>query len=199
MRLYRLTLAALAGAAVMFAWSAFSHTVLIRGIGFTPLPNERALVGALRESIQEDGLYFFPGIAWSKEPTADETAAWEARFRAGNGLLIYHPSSDAPVTPRKLMLQFLGDLLAALIAASLVSALPAPYWRRVLAVGALGGFGCLGVSALYWNWYGFGHAFFAAHCLDKITGWLLAGTAIARLAQRRLPRARTPQHGVIQV
>jgi len=181
----RLLSAALAGALVMFAWSAFSHTALIRGVGFTPLPNEAAIVAALGKSIRHEGLYFFPGIDWSQEPTAEQTRAWRERFRTGNGLLIYHPSSDDPVPPRKLGLQFFCDLLAAAVAAHLAALLPIGYWKRVLAVGALGVFGCLGVSALYWNWYGFGHAFFAAHCLDKIAGWLLAGTVIAKLAPRK--------------
>src|SRR6185503_6093358 len=97
MRLHRLMFAALAGAAVMFAWSALSHTLLIRGDGFAPLPNETALLAEMRESIKDEGLYFFPGIDWSRHPNADETAAWEQRFRAGNGLLVFHPSSDAPV------------------------------------------------------------------------------------------------------
>src|SRR5262245_9273151 len=100
MRPHRLLLTALAGAVVMFAWSAFSHTSLIRGVGFTRLPNEEAVVAELRTSIKEDGLYFFPGIDWDHAPTADETAAWQARYRSGNGLLVYHASSDGPVSPR---------------------------------------------------------------------------------------------------
>jgi hypothetical protein len=166
----------------MFVWSAFSHTTLIRGVGFTRLPNESPLVAEMQKSIKDDGLYFFPGIDWSKQPSADETAAWEERFRRGNGLLIFHPSSDAPVSGRKLLLQFFCDLLAAGIAAYLVALLAVPYWKRVLAVGALGTFGCLGVSALFWNWYGFTHAFFASHCLDKVVGWVLAGAVIAKLS-----------------
>jgi hypothetical protein len=182
MRALRLPLAALAGAAAMFAWSALSHTALIRGIGFTPLPDEDAVLTELRKHVKDDGLYFFPGVDWGAKATPEQTASWQARFRTGNGLIVFHPSSDAPVSPRKLGLQFLGDLLASLLAAWLVSLLPSPYWKRLLAVGAMGAFGCLGVSALFWNWYGFPHAFFAAHAFDKIVGWLIAGAAIAALA-----------------
>jgi len=185
----RFVLAAFAGAAAMFAWSALSHTLLIRGIGFTPLPNEDALVAEMRRSIPKDGIYVFPGIDWSAKPTPAESADWEARYRSGNGLLIFHPSSEGgPVSPRKLLRQFAADLVASAIAAWLVSGL-AGRWRRALAVGALGAFGCAGVSALHWNWYGFTDAFFAAHCFDKIVGWLLAGIAIARVleaANRRI-------------
>jgi hypothetical protein len=182
MRTLRLPLAALAGATVMFAWSSFSHTTLIRGIGFTPLPNEDALVAQLHQSIRESGLYFFPGIEWNAKPTPDQSAAWDTKFRSGNGLLIFRPSSGGPVSARKLSLQFLGDLLASFFAAYLVSWLPRSFWRRTAALGLMGAFGCVGVSALFWNWYGFTDAFFAAHCLDKIVGWLLVGAAIAKLA-----------------
>jgi hypothetical protein len=193
MSLRRWLLAALSGAVVMFAWSTLSHTMLIRGIGFTRMPDEAAVVAQLRTSIHEEGLYFFPGIDWDAKPTAGENAAWQARFRAGNGILVYHPSSGDPVSPGKMLLQLLCDLLAAAIAAWLVARLPGPYWRRVVAVGAMGVFGCLGVSALFWNWYGFGHAFFAAHCFDKIVGWLVAGAAIARVAAPADPaRASLP-------
>jgi len=188
MHLHRWLLAALAGAVVMFAWSALSHTTLIRGIGFTRVPDEDAVASQLRTSIKEEGLYFFPGIDWDAKPTASENAAWQARFRAGNGLIVYHPSSGDPVSPRKLVQQFLCDLLAAAIAALLVSWMPLPYWKRALAVGAMGVFGCVGVSALFWTWYGFGDAFFAAHCFDKIVGWALAGAAIAKLATPRAPQ-----------
>jgi hypothetical protein len=168
----------------MFVWGAISHTALIRGIGFTPLPNEDILLAEIRKSVPDDGLYFFPGIDWDQQPTGAEASAWEARYRAGNGLLVYHPSSDAPLSPRKLGTQLICDLLAAMLAAWIVASVHAAYWRRVSIVGALGTFGCLGVSALYWNWYGFTHAFFAAHCFDKIVGWLLAGLAIAKVASR---------------
>lgn len=186
MRTTRLLLAALAGAVAMFAWSSISHTAVIRGVGFTPLPRENAIVAELRKSIRDDGLYFFPGVDWSRKQTSEETAAWQARFAAGpHGLVVYHASGDVPVSPRKLLLQFVGDLLAAAIAAWIVSLIAASYWQRVLVVGLLGAFGCVGVSALYWNWYGFTSAFFAAHCLDKIVGWLVAGAALARVAPPR--------------
>lgn len=187
-RLARILFSALLGALVMFVWSAISHTALIRGIGFTSLPNEEAISDELRQSIKADGLYFFPGIDWSAEPTAEAQAAWQSRFRNGNGILVYHATSSDPVSWRKLVVQFLCDLLASLLAVTLVSSLPVPYWRRVLAVGLLGAFGCVGVSALYWNWYGFTDAFFAAHCFDKIVGWLLAGLAIAKVVSARSPQ-----------
>jgi hypothetical protein len=49
----------------------------------------------------------------------------------------------------------------------------------VLTLGSLGAFGCLSISVIYWNWYGFPTAFFAAQCVDKVVGWTLVGALIA--------------------
>jgi hypothetical protein len=64
--------------------------------------------------------------------TGEEQAAWEARFRAGpTGMLIYHAADDAPVSPKKLTVQFLSAGLAAGIVSYLLPLVIATYWRRV--------------------------------------------------------------------
>ncbi len=178
----------------MFFWGAVSHLVLLEGVGFTKMPHEASLVAELKKSLPGDGLYFFPSPDFSGNRTAEETAAFEARFRAGpTGMLVYHTSGGDPVSAKKLIVQFMSELFASGIAAYVVSFVPAPYWRRVLVVGSLGAFGCLSISALYWNWYAFPTAFFLAQCADKVLGWLLAGAVIAWV----VPAART--HGTSQV
>ncbi len=178
----------------MFFWGAVSHLVLLEGVGFTKMPHEASLVAELKKSLPGDGLYFFPSPDFNGNRTAEETAAFEARFRAGpTGMLVYHTSGGDPVSAKKLIVQFMSELFASGIAAYVVSFVPAPYWRRVLAVGSLGAFGCLSISALYWNWYAFPTAFFLAQCADKVLGWLLAGAVIAWV----VPAART--HGTSQV
>ncbi|MCA9617487.1 MAG: hypothetical protein KC731_00605 [Myxococcales bacterium] len=186
----RILVAALAGAVALFVWSAISHMFIIRGIGFEPLPDEAA-VEPLVGSLERGGLYFFPRIDWSRSPSDEEIAAWETRFRRGHGLVLYEADGDGPVSSKKLGLQFLGDLLAAAILAALAA--------RGLGMGvaagavfgaALGVFASAGVSSLYWNWYGFSHAFFVAHCGDKIVGWLIAGAAVGWVLSRQGSAAR---------
>jgi hypothetical protein len=153
------------------------------------LPNEAAVIAELRKSVPADGLYFFPSPDFSGKATPEELVAFEARFRAGpTGMLVYHAAGGSPVSPTKLILQFASELLASGIAAYVVALVAAPYWTRVLVVGSFGVFGCLSISALYWNWYGFPTSFFLAQCADKVLGWLLAGAAIAWIA----PHARSP-------
>jgi hypothetical protein len=88
--------------------------------------------------------------------------------------------------------QLLSDVFASLIAVALLSVMVAPYWRKVLTIASLGAFSCLTVSVIYWNWYGFPNAFFAAQVADMVIGWLLAGAAMAKLLHS--PRAERRPH-----
>lgn len=178
----RIVIGAITGAVIMFVWGAFSHLVLLKGAGFRPLPNENMVIENLRASIPEDGLYFFPGTDLRGHPTPKQQAAWEAKFRTGpTGLLIYHPMGGTPVSPKKLLIQQLSNLLAAAIAAYVASLILAPYWQRVLAIALLGVFAWLTVGEIYWNWYGFPNSFFIAQGVEHAVGWLLAGLGIAKV------------------
>ena len=185
--LYKWLIATLAGGVTMFLWGGVSHMVLLKGIGFTRLSNEDRIVSTLRSSLPGDGLFFFPSIDLRGNPTREEQASWEARFRAGpTGMIIYHAAGDSPVSPKKLSVQFLSDVLAAGIIAYLLSLAVAGYWKRIGLAAFLGVFGLFAISSMYWNWYGFPNAFFLAQGVDMIVGWSLAGALIAK----RIPPAR---------
>jgi hypothetical protein len=85
----RILLAALFGGIVLFVWSGFSHSVLLIGAGFSPLPEEDKIIGTLESSIKEKGLYFFPGKDF-RHSTPEQEAAWLKKFRRGPaGMIIY--------------------------------------------------------------------------------------------------------------
>jgi len=184
---YKWMIATLAGAATMFVWGGISHLMLLKGIGFTRMSNEERIVSTLRTSLPGDGLYFFPSIDLRGNPTREERAAWEARFRAGpTGMVVYHAAGDAPVSPKKVSVQFVSHVVAAGVLAYLLSFTIASYWKRVGLAALLGVFGLFAITSIYWNWYGFPNAFFLAQGVDMIVGWALAGAVIAKL----IPAAR---------
>jgi hypothetical protein len=184
----RLALGAFLGAVILFFWGAFSHMVLLKGVGFTPLPDEELVTGQLKSSVGDEGLYFFPGKDFRGTYTPEQEEAWETKFRQGpTGMLIYHPGGVSSVSQRKLLTQFLSHFLAAAIASLIVSRMIGPYWQRVLAVALFGAFACLSVGTIYWNWYGFPDSFFAAQCVDQVVGWLLAGVALVVVVPRPQP------------
>ena len=179
---YKWMIATLAGAATIFVWGGISHMVLLKGIGFTRMSNEERIVATLHTSLPGEGLYFFPSIDLRGNPTGEEKAAWETRFRAGpTGMIVYHAGGDAPVSPKKISVQFVSDVVAAGILAYLLSLAIASYWKRVGFSALLGIFGLFAISSIYWNWYGFPNAFFLAQGVDMIVGWALAGAVIAKL------------------
>src|SRR5215471_3952002 len=176
----------LAGAVTLFVWGGISHLVLLKGIGFTRMTHEEPIVSTLRTHLPGDGLYFFPSIDLRGSPSVEERTAWEARFRAGpNGMILYHAAGDAPVSAKKLSVQFLSDFLAAGIVSYTLSLVAASYWRRVGLAALLVLFGLFAISSIYWNWYGFPTAFFLAQGVDMTVGLSLAGAVIAK----RIPPA----------
>jgi len=183
----KLSIATLAGATTIFVWGGVSHMVLLKGIGFSRMSNEDQILSTLRTSLTHEGLYFFPSIDLRGQPSAEEKAAWEGKFRAGpTGMIIYHPAGDTPVSLKKLSVQFLSDVVASGIVACVLFLSGATYWRRVGIAALLGVFGLCAVSSIYWNWYGFPNAFFLAQAVDMMVGWSLAGAIIAKL----IPTAR---------
>jgi hypothetical protein len=178
----RLVVAWLAGALLIYVWGALSHMVLLKGAGFPRMPDEQRVVTALQGSIQMDGLYLFPSPDFSGRATPEEAVAWERRFRAGpTGMIVYHPAGSSPVSGQKLAIQLFGDMIAAAIAVHLVRRMRGGVWANALTVGLLGVFAIASVATIFWNWYGFPIAFFAAQCIDMIVAWSLTGVAIAAI------------------
>jgi len=178
----RWLIATLAGAVTVFVWGGLSHLVLLKGAGFSQIANEERIVSALRASLPGDGLYFLPSLDLRGTPTSAETATWEARFRTGpTGLIVYHTAGDRPVSPKKIVVQFLSGLFAAGVVAFVLCLTAAPYWGRVGVAVLLGALGLFTVSTIYWNWYGFTTAFLVAQVVDLVVGWALTGAVIARL------------------
>ena len=79
---------------------------------------------------------------------------------------------------------FVIDLLAALLAACLLSSIGPcgrNYWCRVGFVTGLGIFVALVGHLSYWNWMHFPLGYTVAFMIDVTVGWLLAGLAIAAI------------------
>jgi hypothetical protein len=195
----RFVVAVSAGAVAAFIWGAVSHMTLLKGAGFSHLANDEAVAAELSRSIPHDGLYFLPSPDFSGNTTGAENAAFEARFRAGpTGMILFRRSGSEPVTPRKLLIQFLSELLAGTIGALVLQRSPGPYWLRMLTMGLLGAFGVLSIGTIYWNWYGFPDAFFVAQLVDKVVGWMLAGAVMAAIVpatRRHIPSSSQKTSG----
>ena len=183
----RIILAGIAGGIVLFMWGAFSHMVLPLGeAGIKSLPNEAAVMAAMKSNITEPGLYFYPGMPGGHSANEAEQAAFEAKYKAGpHGILVYHPTGGEIMPPSMLLTELLSNILAAIAAAFVISVMVSTFLGRVIAAGVFGLVAWLSVDVSYWNWYGFPTDYIAAQMGDQVIGWLLAGLAIAAIVKGR--------------
>lgn len=189
----RILLGGVLGGIVLFLWGFVSHVLLPLGeVGLKSIPNEDAVLGALRDNIKEPGFYFFPWMEESPGQTKEQQQAamkqWEEKYKAGPaGILIYKVQGEQPKSPRQLLTQLGADIAVMLVAAFLLALAAvggATFLTRVLFVGALSLVGWLDIHISYWNWYGFPTDYTLAALVDAVIGYLLAGVVLAWLVKK---------------
>ncbi len=183
----RLIIAAVLGGIVMFAWGAFSHMVLnIEASTVKQVPNESAILASMKSNITETGVYFMPGFDMTKQATAEEQAAWAAKYKEGpTAMLIYHPTGDDVFTPRQFGIQLASDIGAALLGSIILVFAGVGFVRGVIITTLIGVAGWVAILIPYWNWYRFPFEFVRADLIDQIAGWFLAGLVMAFVLRKR--------------
>jgi len=182
----RVIIAGLAGGMVMFLWGAVSHMLLGLGdAGLSQLKSqEEPVLGALRQSIKEPGLYFYPGFM-TDHPSQAEQQAWMEKYRRGpSGLLLYHPSGEEPMSAKQFTVQVAGDFALGLLAAALLAG--SGCWQRtfpsrVSFVSLVGLIPFLTINLPYWNWYGFPTTFTLAQLADQFLGFIFIGVVVGAI------------------
>ena len=178
----KVLLGGLIGGLVAFGWGAVSHLVLdIGGMGIEQLPRETAVMESLSEKISEPGLYVFPGVPAGVKLSEKQQADHEERYRKGpTGFLVYHPRGRASAGAEQMGIQVASDVLAAFLAAVLLSMMTrVGYLRRVLFVTLLGVFAWATVDLPQWNMYRFPDDFTLGRLLDHLGRWFTAGVVMA--------------------
>jgi hypothetical protein len=187
----RILIAAVIGGLIVFVWSAVAHMATPLGTaGLSTLQGEDAVVAALKTSGNGSGLYFFPGGDMSR-PTEEQMAAHLEKLKAGPvGLLAYTAGPGEAMSPRQLLSELGTSMLAAAVAAFIVSLIAGSLVQRAVVVALLALFATLSVTASYWIWYGFPGAFIAAGLVTEFVGWLLAALAIAKIVPSPVASSR---------
>ena len=180
----RIIIAAIVGGIVVFVWSAVAHIATPLGtMGMSTLPDEKRVLESF-SSVPSSGMYFFPGMDMKKPPSAEERKAFEEKMKAGpSGLLIITKSGGATMSGQTLGSEFASNVVAALIAAILVSFMIGSWFKRAFAVALLGAFGIISLVVSYWIWYGFPGQYVCGEAVTEIVGWFLAGLAIAKIVK----------------
>jgi hypothetical protein len=189
----RVLIAGLLGGIAMYIWSTIAHVALPLGqVGFSQMPNEAAVLSAAQASNgAKDGLYFFP---WVDPKDPQMMQKMDAAMKANpSGLLLYHAPGHGVTDMAALMIiEFLKEVLQALIAAFLVSlAVVNTYWGRVGFVTLIGVVAAVTTNVSYWVWYGFPADFSLAAMFIELVDYIAAGLAIAWWLGRKSTRTAT--------
>jgi hypothetical protein len=178
----RVVIAGLLGGLVIFIWGAVSHMVLPLGeMGMAEAGNEDAVIAVLKENMPKAGVYMVPGLSTAQMADEAAVASYKAKSVANpNAFVVYQPEGrDGTQMTQNLLHQYIGDTLAALIAAMILALGPFSKLKRILLSVGMGAFAWLTVSAPYWNWYRFPQDFSLANLAMLLVGWLLAGFVMA--------------------
>ena len=188
--LKKILIAGLFGGLAIFTWEFVAHMATGLGeAGVRALPKEAAIQASIRENIADPGFYLFPapeerpGMTGDQKQKAMNDSMERARTEA-SGMMVVFPKGRTFQFGAMLGTQFALDVLAALLAAFLLSkAATHGYWTRVLFVGLLGLLPSLQVDLPDWNWYGFPAAFCASQIVVHAGGFLAAGLVIAKIVR----------------
>jgi hypothetical protein len=184
----RIILAGVLGGIAMFAWTSIAHMFLPLGeAGVSEIPNDEALMIALQTSAgTKTGLYIFPGMGLGPDAThAQRSAAmkgYEAKLEKNpSGLLMYHPAGSRPmVMPKYLTIEFITELLEALlIVALLAQTRIVTFGGRLGFVTAAGILAAIATNVSYWNWWGFPTVYTASYMFIQIVGFFCIGLVAA--------------------
>ncbi len=187
----RIILAAVLGSIAMFIWTAIAHMALPLGeAGVNKMPNEEAMVDAMKVNLGDHrGFYIFPGPDVgpnaSKKDKDDSMKRMTEKIKTGpSGLLMYYPSRPF-VFGRALGIEFVTELLEALLVISLLAQTRlTTFTGRATFVTAAGILAAIATNVSYWNWYGFPKRYIASYMLIEIVGFFLIGIVAAMVLKR---------------
>jgi len=183
----RLIIAAILGGIVMFAWAGFSHMVLgnSEASGLPPA-SEAAVIANLKTNVTAEGFYILPGMDMTKTPSAEEMAAWTAKYQAGpTAILVYNPTGGEGLTPKLMGTELASNIAAALLVGIILSFASVGFVRGTIISTLVGLSGWMAIEVSYWNWFRFPTNFVRGELIDQTVGFFLMGLILAFFLRRR--------------
>jgi hypothetical protein len=181
----------------MYLWMFIAHMATPLGtVGFRDIPSETAVLTAMQGSMgTTSGLYMFPGMGLGPNPSAkqmhDALPAYEQKLKTTpSGIMVYHAAGRAPMTNTQLGIEFVTEIVEAVLAIFLLSLTRIRgFGRRVGFVMLVGLLGAMVTNVPYWNWYGFPGSYTIASIFTQVIGFAAAGLAGAAVLGREATRS----------
>ena len=179
----KLIVPSLIAAVVVFIWMFISWAVIgWHNVDIKNLPNGDVLAEQMNESINEPGIYIYPGHPEGGDDTDMEE--WTSKYKAGPlvNFMVYHPEGSDPMNPMNFIKSFIINFIAAFIAGVLLMMTLAQnpsFWRRVIFVTLLGLFAGFIGPFMDWNWWSFPTGYTIVEVVDYCLTWFFAGLVLA--------------------
>ena len=193
----KVILAGILGGIAMFIWSSIAHTVLPLGeAGVSELSNEMTLLDQMKSSLHErSGLFIFPGRHLDLGKTEQEKAVFKKQYEdtlvtGPVGLLVYH-ASRPPAMARWLTVEFITELVQALLAVALLAQTRlTTFGGRVAFITVVGVLASITTNISYWNWHGFPPRYTASYMFIVIMGFFIVGLVAAFVLRKQTSLGR---------
>jgi hypothetical protein len=177
----RIILAGVLGGVAMFIWSFIGHDLLPLGkAGVREVPNEPAFLEAIKNNLNDRGLYMFPGLGLGPDATRQQKSeamkqAMEKATSGPSGMIMYHPTREF-VFGKLLAIEFATELLESILVVFLLAQTSiGSFAGRVGFVFVAGILAAVATNVSYWNWYGFPSVYIAAYMLIQVVGFICVG------------------------
>jgi hypothetical protein len=181
----RIIVAGIVGGILVFFMGFVEHELLGWGSRtFSNIQKDDEFRENLKEHQLPPAIYAYPQMPKDKSPA--EMDPFMKKWAAGpSGFLIVAPTGDMQM-PKMLGLELLTNVIAALIAAWIVSLISAdkPFLWRWKVVVLIAIFGWVSLVASYGIWYSFPWPFIRDDLLCTILEWSVGGAAIAGFVDR---------------
>jgi hypothetical protein len=183
-------LAGVLGGIAFFAWMSIAHVVTgWAATGIQNLPNEQAVLPAMKANIPNDGFYFFPGNGLPETASQSEKmAAMQKRaqehYSGPGGILIYHPTISMEVHPTQLLTELGTNIVQVLLAIFLLAqtniASFVGRWRFVTVAGVLA---AISTNISYHTFFGFPGSYTLSNICILAMGFVFAGLVVAAMVK----------------
>jgi hypothetical protein len=183
-------LAVLLGAVGMFVWGFIAHTMLPLGeAGVREIPNDQTVLTPMQTTLgSTDGFYIFPSTGGGTNQEKMEQYS-KKLASSPNGILVYHPAGGSIIVGRQLTIEFLTQVLVALLAIALLKRARVYGFASILGfITLIGLIATVMTNIQYWNWYGFPAVYTLGYMTSQFVGFLIFGL----IASAMLKRAPVP-------
>jgi hypothetical protein len=185
----RNVLAAVLGAAVVFAWTCASWMLMPwHKIDMQSFKDDgKAMVEVIKRDAPDSGIYILPNMSKDMYKSPEKQAEWTKNAKAGPYVFMSVKSSGLGWDMHMSLIgQYVIQLIVAFFAAWLLSkSALSNVFKRAIFVSCAVTIGVILSEAANYNWWGFPLRSMGINIADALIGWFFAGIIMAMIVKKQ--------------